>query len=52
MVCAGVGQVRARAAALGELLSEEDTDAMATMPIDDGFVSVREYLRTSYSPDC
>ena len=25
---------------------------MATMPIDDGFVSVREYLRTSYSPDC
>jgi Uma2 family endonuclease len=25
---------------------------MATMPIDDGFISVREYLRTSYSPDC
>jgi Uma2 family endonuclease len=30
----------------------EDTDAMATLPIDDGFISVREYLRTSYSPDC
>lgn len=52
MVCAGVGQVRARAAALGEFLNEEDTVPMATMPIDDGFVSVREYLRTSYSPDC
>jgi Uma2 family endonuclease len=25
---------------------------MATLPIDDGFISVREYLRTSYSPDC
>src|SRR5579859_6547640 len=25
---------------------------MATMPIDDGLISVREYLRTSYSPDC
>jgi Uma2 family endonuclease len=25
---------------------------MATLPIDDTFVSVREYLRTSYSPDC
>lgn len=25
---------------------------MATMPIDETFVSVREYLRTSYSPDC
>src|SRR5277367_2261250 len=25
---------------------------MATMPIDEGFISVREYLRTSYSPDC
>lgn len=25
---------------------------MATLPIDDGFISVHEYLRTSYSPDC
>jgi len=25
---------------------------MATLPLDDGFISVREYLRTSYSPDC
>jgi len=25
---------------------------MATLPIDDGFISVREYLRTSYSHDC
>jgi Uma2 family endonuclease len=25
---------------------------MATLPIDDGFISIREYLRTSYSPDC
>jgi len=25
---------------------------VATMPMDEGFVSVREYLRTSYSPDC
>jgi Uma2 family endonuclease len=25
---------------------------MATVPIDETFVSVREYLRTSYSPDC
>jgi Uma2 family endonuclease len=25
---------------------------MATMSVDDGFVSVQEYLRTSYSPDC
>jgi hypothetical protein len=33
-------------------LKEEDTGVMATMPIDDGFISVREYLRTSYSPDC
>jgi Uma2 family endonuclease len=35
-----------------EFLKEEDTGAMATMPIDETFVSVREYLRTSYSPDC
>ena len=25
---------------------------MATVPIDETFVSVREYLNTSYSPDC
>ena len=25
---------------------------MATLPIDEGFISVQEYLRTSYSPDC
>jgi Uma2 family endonuclease len=25
---------------------------MATLPIEDSFVTVREYLRTSYSPDC
>lgn len=25
---------------------------MATVPIDETFVTVREYLRTSYSPDC
>ena len=25
---------------------------MATLPIDEGIISVREYLRTSYSPDC
>ena len=25
---------------------------MATLPIDETFVTVREYLRTSYSPDC
>jgi Uma2 family endonuclease len=37
---------------IGEQGKEEDTGAMATLPIDDGFISVREYLRTSYSPDC
>jgi len=25
---------------------------MATLPIDETFITVREYLRTSYSPDC
>ena len=25
---------------------------MATVPIDEGLITVREYLRTSYSPDC
>jgi Uma2 family endonuclease len=25
---------------------------MATLPIDESFVTVREYLKTSYSPDC
>lgn len=25
---------------------------MATVPIDEGLIKVREYLRTSYSPDC
>ncbi len=30
----------------------EHTFGMATLPIDDGIISVREYLRTSYSPDC
>jgi Uma2 family endonuclease len=34
------------------LAKEEDTVAMATLPIDEAFVTVREYLRTSYSPDC
>jgi Uma2 family endonuclease len=32
-------------------LKEEDTFAMATLPIDETFVTVREYLNTSYSPD-
>jgi Uma2 family endonuclease len=40
------------AAFVGNWVKEEDTVAMATLPIDDGFISVREYLRTSYSPDC
>ena len=40
------------AAFVGKRVKEEDTLAMATLPIDDGFISVREYLRTSYSPDC
>jgi len=52
LVCAGVGEVCAGAAVIGENLKEEDTVVMATLPIDDGFISVREYLRTSYSPDC
>lgn len=25
---------------------------MATVPIDEGLITVREYLKTSYSPDC
>jgi len=30
----------------------EDTGVMATVPIHEGLISVREYLQTSYSPDC
>ena len=42
---------------VGTALKEEDTGAMATLPVrdlatDDGLISVREYLRTSFSPDC
>jgi Uma2 family endonuclease len=37
---------------VGEPWKEEDTVAMATMPMDEGFVTVEEYLTTSYHPDC
>jgi Uma2 family endonuclease len=37
---------------VGFRTAEEHTVAMATLPIDEPYVTVEEYLHTSYRPDC
>ncbi len=39
-------------AGVGGISRTEHTDAKATLPIEESYVKVREYLRTSYSPVC